>query len=410
MADPLLYLTYLGLILLIGIICSIFAKKLRIPNFLLLILVGIVISNITYKGELLIEFSSLFLTSTAILALATIVFDASSRLKIREFDSLSISALKLSLLFILINTIILGFATYLLYKPISPLLVILFATAMSGTSPSAIMTALREGKKIKVFELLEIESIVNTPLVVLIPFLILDIIGNVQEQFGFSILLEQIGPFTQQFVTGIGAGVFIGVLFFKAMKRRYSPTLSPLALIAAAVLTYTIAEHLGGNGVLAVTTMGLFFGNVFIEHKKKLQEFSETFSLILEILVFVLIGVIIKVPLTLDFLYKSGLLFLVFIFVRFISILISQYKKDFNFKEKLFMSLNVPKGIATAVVAFTLAAYTDINGMKLILDLILAFIIYSMILSTVTIRLSKFFVKVEAIHKETFIVKPTKVK
>jgi cell volume regulation protein A len=410
MADPLLYLTYLGLILLTGIICSIFAKKLRIPNFLLLILVGIIVSNITYKGELLIQFSPLFLTATAILALATIVFDASSRLKIREFDALSISALKLSILFIFMNTIILGFATYFLYKPISPLLVILFAAAMSGTSPSAIMTALREGKKIKVFELLEIESIVNTPLVVLIPFLILDIIGNVQEQFGFSILLDQISPFTQQFITGIGAGVFIGVLFFKAMKKRYSPTLSPLALIAAAVLTYTVAEHLGGNGVLAVTTMGLFFGNVFIEHKKKLQEFSETFSLILEILVFVLVGVIIKVPLTLDFFFKSGLLFLIFIFVRFISILISQFKRDFTFKEKLFMSLNVPKGIATAVIAFTLATYINIAGMKLILDLILAFIVYSMILSTVTIRLSKFFVKVEAIHKETFVVKPTKGK
>jgi cell volume regulation protein A len=373
-----------------------------------LILVGIGISNISYKGEPLIQFSSLFLTSTAILALATIVFDSSSRFKIREFDALSLSALKLSLIFILLNMIILGFVTYWIYKPISPLLAILFAAAMSGTSPSAIMTALREGKKIKVFELLEIESIINTPLIVLIPFLILDILRNVQEQFSASILLDQISPFTQQFVTGVGAGVFIGLLFFKVMRKRYSPTLSPLALIAAAILTYTVAEHLGGNGVLAVTTMGLFFGNVFIEHKRKLQEFSETFSLILEILVFVLVGIIVKIPLTVNFLLASGLLFAVFLLVRYFSVVLS-FPKEFGFREKLFMTLNVPKGIATAVIAFTLATYT-VPGMKLILDLIIAFIIYSMVLSTLIIRLSKFFVKVEAIHKETFIVKPIKRK
>ncbi|MBW2977417.1 hypothetical protein KY331_01085 [Candidatus Woesearchaeota archaeon] len=78
MADPLLYLTYLGLILLIGIICSIIANKLKIPNYLLLILVGIGVSNITYQGEPIVQFSPLFLTSTAILALATLVFDAIS--------------------------------------------------------------------------------------------------------------------------------------------------------------------------------------------------------------------------------------------------------------------------------------------------------------------------------------------
>jgi len=406
MTDPLLYLTYLGLILLIGILCSIIARKLRIPNYLLLILVGIFISNITYKGEPILEFSPLFLTSTAILALAIIVFDASSRFKIKEFDALSISALKLTIIFIIINSIILALATYLIYRPISPLLVILFATAMAGTSPSAILTALKGGVKIKIFELLEIESIFNTPLIVLIPFLILDIIKNVQEKFVLSDLIDQIGPFTQLFITGIGTGIFIGLIFFKVMRKRYSPTLSPLALIVAAILTYTVAEQLGGNGVLAVTTMGLFFGNVYIEHKKKLREFSETFSLILEILVFTLVGIIIKIPLTLNFFIISLLLFVIFIAVRSFAVTIS-FPKQFTFKERLFMTFNIPKGIATAVVAFTLATYT-ISGIKLILDLILAFIIYSIILSTIVTRFSKFFVKVEAIQEEKFKVKKSK--
>ncbi|MBW2977418.1 cation:proton antiporter [Candidatus Woesearchaeota archaeon] len=326
----------------------------------------------------------------------------------KEFDALSVSAFKLTIVFILLNTAVLALATYLFYRPISPLLVILFAAAMSGTSPAAILTALKGGVKIKTFELLEIESILNTPLIVLIPFLILDILRNIQEKFVISDLVNQIGPFTQQFITGIGTGVFIGILFFRVMKKRYSPTLSPLALIVAAILTYTVAEHLGGNGVLAVTTMGLFFGNVYIEHKKKLQEFSETFSLILEILVFTLVGLIIKIPLTLNFLIASLTLFVIFVAVRSLAVTIT-FSKQFNFKERLFMTLNIPKGIATAVVAFTLATYTII-GINLILDLILAFIIYSIILSTLVTRFSKFFVKVEAIQEEKFEVKKLKHK
>ena len=65
------------------------------------------------------------------------------------------------------------------------------------------------------------------------------------------------------------------------MKKYYSYTLSPLAMITAAVLTYVGAEALGGNGVLAVTTAGLMFGNLYhVKHMRKLQEFGEIFCLL----------------------------------------------------------------------------------------------------------------------------------
>ena len=50
-------------------------------------------------------------------------------------------------------------------------------------------------------------------------------------------------------------------------KKQYSEILSPVTLIASTILTYILAEELGGNGVLAVTTLGLFFGNVYIKRK-----------------------------------------------------------------------------------------------------------------------------------------------
>ena len=59
------------------------------------------------------------------------------------------------------------------------------------------------------------------------------------------------------------------------------------------------------------------------------------------------------------------------------------------------MALNAQKGIAVVVVALSLANL-GIEGMQIILNLSLIFILYSIILSTVIIRFSKFFVDIGA--------------
>lgn len=404
MERVLIYLTYFGVILLIGMIFTIIAKKLRVPNYLLLIVVGIIIGTIEYNGRPLMTFDPIFLTVLALITLVLIVFDASSRFKIKEFDTLSWSALKLSLIFLAFNMVALSFLVHNAYRDISLIMALLFAAAMSGTSPSAILVALKEAKaKIKVFSLLEVESILNTPLIILIPFLLLGFVERAGGAVKLTELAGQAIPFAQQFVVGIGSGVVVGLIIFKIMSRRYHRTISPLAAITAAILTYIIAEYLGGNGVLAVTVMGLFFGNVYIVHRRKLMEFSETISMILEVIVFILIGMIIKIPLTGEFFFTSLTLFGVFLMIRYAAVQLSFIKKGlFTQKEKLFIALTCPKGIAVAVIAFTFATKISIPGMAIILDLILAFLIYSIVFSSIIMRLSKNFVKVEAIKKETF--------
>ena len=176
------------------------------------------------------------------------------------------------------------------------------------------------------------------------------------------------------------------------MRKAYSMVLSPLAVITAALLAYVIAENLDGNGVLAVTSMGLLFGNVYMKQKFQLQKFASIFSNSLEILVFVLIGIVITIPFSVDFLVKSLILFLLYLLIRFVSIIFSLRGIDFTFKEKIFMSLNVQKGIAVAVVVFSLATL-NIEGMQVILNLTLAFMLYSIILSSVVLRLGKYFIR-----------------
>ena len=389
--DALVFLTYLAVILLIGIFCTFLMQKLKIPNILLLLIAGITLGSISYKEAPLISFPPIFLTSISILALVMIVFDSASRLKLKKFDSLSIQALKLSLIFLLLNLIFFAMFFKFTFQLESLLLVLLFSALMSGTDPAAILSMLKSSGN-KVFELLRIESLVNTPLIVLLPFIILDLMKTIKMELILTKFIEQILPFLQQFVAGIGAGVLVGIIMLKFMKRKYSHILSPLVMITAALITYILAENLGGNGVLAVTAMGLLFGNVYVKQKLQLQEFSTIFSNALEILVFILIGLVIKIPFSLNFFFLSFILFIFYTMIRYIAIDFSLRTSKFTTKEKFFMALNAQKGIAVAVVAFTLSTL-NIQGIELILNLILAFMLYSIIISTITIKLSNFFIE-----------------
>lgn len=392
MEQALLNIGYIGILLLFGLLSSIISRKLKIPNLLILLGVGVLIGYATFNGKPIFELPQVFLTSIAIITLAMVVFDSSSKFNFRRFDTLSVSALKLSLTFLFLNILLITPIIYYTLNPTSILIAVIFAAVISGTDPSSTMMVLG-GARTRLFELLKVESILNTPLIVLIPFLLINIITGAEE-LSVSLLSTQIIPFTQQFVGGIGTGVLVSLIFFRFMKKHYSQTLSPLALITSALLTYIGAEAIGGNGVLAVTTAGLMFGNLYqVKHKKKLQEFGEIFAELFEILVFILIGSVIKIPLTVNFFATSIGLFAAYLFVRYMAIEISTRKAGYLFKEKIYMTANIPKGIAVAVVVFTLAT-KPILGLSPILDLILAFMIYSIILSTIITHFSKYFTKI----------------
>ena len=60
--EVLLYLTYLAVILLIGLLTSIVSQKLRIPNVLLLLIIGIGLGRVEYKNAPLIHFPEMGLS------------------------------------------------------------------------------------------------------------------------------------------------------------------------------------------------------------------------------------------------------------------------------------------------------------------------------------------------------------
>jgi len=376
MSEALVITTAIAVLLFVGVLCSWVGSRLKIPDVLLLILVGMFFGQVQFKGLPLIQFPPVFLSSLAILTLAMVVFDSTARLRLKDLDTFSLEALKFTFVSTVFTLILFTAAAhYILKIPVWSSL--LFSAIMTGTSPGVVLNL---GGKSKVLTLLKVESLFNTPFTVILPFLILDLMQNLKG-IAFAEVIEQLMPFVMTFIVGIGAGVFVGIVLFKLVQRAYQEVYSPLAVIIAALLAYVLAENLGGSGVLSVTALGFFFGNVYVKEKIKLLDIESVLAKALYILVFMLLGVIIKLEYTKIFFLTSGALFAIYILIRFLAAKIS-FGKEYTLKETIFMALNAPKGVATAAVAFILAIYS-IEGIATIIDMTLVFILYSIILASI---------------------------
>jgi len=390
MVEALTIITAISVLLLVGIVCSAIAKRFGLPDVLLLLLAGMILGVYQNKWFGFVQFPVLFLSTLSLLALALVVFDSSARLRLKELDIMSFKSLKLVGVFTVLCLPIFSYAGYLLLDvPLT--LGVLFATLIVGTSPDIMLNII--DLKHRVVSLLKLESVFNTPLTVLLPFIVVDFIQGVsQEASGL------ISPFLTKIIVGLGSGIFIGVILFKLMQKVYSPLYSPLAVIISALLTYVLSENLGGNGVLAVITLGIFFGNVTMREKLELLKVESVFSKAMFIFVFLLLGLTIKLPVTGEFLLRSIILFVLYIFVRLIAVNFSMQGEKFSKKEIWFLALNAPKGISTAAVVFIFAIYNTpgtvyyIPGISIVLDTTLMFILYSILLSATVCSLKKYFI------------------
>ncbi|MFT4310888.1 MAG: cation:proton antiporter [Candidatus Woesearchaeota archaeon] len=406
-------LSIFGVVMLVGILLTLLSRKLKITHVLLLTLAGVVIQKITVAYHVAFPFPHLLLICLGILALVFIVFDGASRLQIKEVDKFGVPAINVIVLFIIFNIfIITGLFTLLFFNTISGTILlggVLFACMIAATDPGTLFAFGKPNNK--AMELLDIEGIFNTPICVILPLIVLDIMVGVHQNYALAVV-DQIMPFLKQIIVGVGAGVIIGVIIFKSMKKVYVEQISPVGLFVAALLAYTGAELLEGSGILAVGTFGILFGNMIVKNKEALQSFNSMLSGLFVILVFMVVGSL--VPLQLDglFLLKGLIVFLVLVFTRLFAFELFYYHKaDFTHREKFFMALMMPKGIATAIVIFTLSVMTftvEIQGViDVVVQLSLLVVIYSLITATIVYKFAPWFMKKEEDLKRD-IVSPVK--
>ena len=103
---------------------------------------------------------------------------------------------------------------------------------------------------------------------------------------GFAFKQIAFGP-----VAGAAVGLIGGWLINRAVKRDWmEPLFQRLASIALALMCYSLAEHLGGNGFIAAFFGGLMLSARTHEVRERLQEFGEAEGELLSLFAFLIFG------------------------------------------------------------------------------------------------------------------------
>lgn len=391
MADLMLSVTYFGILLGLGIIAANLLKKARIPDTLFLLLIGLVLGPTLYMNPVVSQFVSISLVDVSlmgnipdflrILALIMVVFTSMFNLGLRAFKRVGNTALNIALVGVVFNTLVMGLVASMVFG-LDIMFSFVLAAVLSGTG-TAVIFAFEDSLKStrKALNVLKVESILNSPLSVLFPVLILGLMsmspGDIFEP------MRYLGDFWVMVAVGVGVGAILGLAVTRVlhgMLKQYSA----LMLFAIALMTYALAENVGGSGMLAVAVAGLISGNAIKHRHDDVQMFDDHLSEMLRISVFTLLGAQITLfwnPV--EFLMIT-LFFLIMFFMRpvFLFPALGRSRKKYDRREFLLMSFLTPRGISAAAMAPIVATAMIISGFPLLGDLILR-IIFMVILMSV---------------------------
>jgi cell volume regulation protein A len=403
MADLMLAVTYFGILLGLGIFVANLLKKAKIPDTFFLLILGLILGPTVYLNPVVQQYISISLVDVGlmgnipdflrILALILVVFTSMFNLGLRAFRRVGNMALNIALAGVVFNTLVMGLVANLIFG-FDLVYSFILAAVLAGTGTGVIFafeSALKGARK--ALNIVKVESILNSPLSVLMPFLLLDILilnsGDVLEP------MRYLSTFWMMIAVGAGTGLILGLSvtrIFKGMLKQYTP----LMLFSVALITYALAENVGGSGMLAVAVAGLIAGNFMRKRDEEIQNFDDHLSEMLRISVFTLLGA--QVTLFLDmteFLYIL-IFFLIMFFIRpvFLFPVLGKERKRFSREDFLVMSFITPRGLSAAAMAPIVAVWLIGAGfdamagriMNIIFMVILLSVMFSTIVAYITER------------------------
>jgi NhaP-type Na+/H+ or K+/H+ antiporter len=169
------------------------------------------------------------------------------------------------------------------------------------------------------------------------------------------------------FIIGAISGFFGAKSLTKAVDNLWiKDVYKNLLPVSLAVLTYYIAEFLGGNGFIAAFVSGAFFGNFSRLMDTNAERFLESEGEVLILISFFVFGLTF-IPATIEFWDVKVVLYslLSLTLFRMVPVALSLIGLGFSFRSKLFIGWFGPRGIASILYVMTVAhkiEIVDINS------------------------------------------------
>ncbi|MEX0686319.1 MAG: potassium/proton antiporter [Balneolales bacterium] len=378
------YLLLGSLLLLISVFASKASDNYGIPSLLIFLCIGIGIGS-----EVLdfIYFDDPQVAQTlGIIALIYILFSGgmdTNWVKIRRVLYMGIG---LSTIAVLLSAFVVGIFAHLVLN-LSILQGMLLGALVSSTDAAAVFSVLRSksiGLKYNLKELIELESGTNDPMAI---FLSVSLIGLLQNDgAGF---IGVIPTFFQQMIFGVLFGLVFGNVFTwitNNINLGYDG-LYPVLVLAFVPIGYSATYLVGGNGFLAVYIIGLIMGNSSLIHKKSLMQFNDGVAWLMQITMFLALGLLVF-PSAIAKVWLPGLLLAaVLIFIaRPISVYITLFFTKLNFRAKTMVSWVGLRG-AVPIILATFPLVAGMENAETMFSIVFFVVITSIVIQGTTIPL-----------------------
>lgn len=386
-----------AVLILLGVIASKISSRLGVPALLLFLFLGMLAGS---EGPGGIEFTDLgFTQNIGVIALSFILFAGGFDTQWREVRSVLGRGILLATVGVLVTALVAGsVAAWVLGIP--PLTGLLLGAIVSSTDAAAVFSVLRSrsiGLKGKLRPLLELESGSNDPMAV---FLTLGFIKLLTEPDAG--VWELIPLFVAQMTIGglVGFVLANGAVFTINRIRLEYEGLYPVVMIALVLLIYGAAVALGGNGFLAVYIAGLVMGRSRFLHKKSLMRFADGLAWLMQIAMFLVLGLLVFPSEVLNVAGSALLVSLILIFVaRPLGAGAVLLLTRFGMRETALVSWVGLRG-AVPIVLATFPFAAGIPQAGLIFNVVFFIVITSVLLQGTTIPLVARWLHVDASLKK----------
>ncbi len=396
-------------IIILGIVAQWVAWKFKIPAILPLLLIGLLVGPIAaeflsddggkwiepiwngekglFPGDGLYYFVSL--------AISIILFEGGLTLKRSEIKNVGPVITKLITLGSAITFFGAGVVAHYIFD-LGWEISFLFSGLIIVTGPTVITPILRNiPLKKDISTVLKWEGILIDPIGALVAVLVFEFISvGGGGAFTKTALIE----FSKILLFGTTFGfTFAHALAFSINKKLIPHYLLNVVALSAVLLVFVLSDIFAHeSGLLAVVVMGMVLGNSNLVNLKELLYFKESLSVLLISILFILLSANINIEdLFLLYTWKTGVLFVVVVFVvRPIAVFASTFHSNLKLNEKLFISWVGPRGIVAAGIASLFGSKLikqGVEGAEYITPLVFMVVLGTVLLNATTAR---FFAKI----------------
>lgn len=297
-----------AILILLGILSSLLARRFGTPLLLVFLVVGMLAGVDGPGGINFSNYQATYLIGSC--ALAIILFDGGLRTRLCEVREALMPSAALATLGVAVTAMLVGvFAMLTLgVKWYSGLML---GAIVASTDAAAVFFVLKTGGlqlKPKIGAVLQVESGSNDPVAVFLTIVLTEIAVGATEPG-----LEALTTLIRQAALGASLGAAAGALAVLGLNRMTLPAgLHPLFVVALAVSLFGVTSLIDGSGFLAVYVAGLIVGNQSVRAFPSIVNFHDTATWLCQIVMFLMLGLLVT-PTTLISYAPQGLAVAVFL-------------------------------------------------------------------------------------------------